>query len=46
MNRFAKTNGFKVPNARAFRQYIAQNHYKEGADIETIEKALALIDDC
>lgn len=36
----------KVPNARAFRQYIAQNHYKEGADIETIEKALALIDDC
>ena len=34
-----------IPNARAFRQYIAQNHYKDNAGIEVIENALDLIDE-
>ncbi len=34
-----------IPNARAFRQYIAQNHYKDNAGIEVIENALVLIDE-
>lgn len=34
------------PNARVFRQYIAQNHYKDGADINVIETAMSVIEDC
>ncbi len=33
------------PNSRQFRQYMAQNHYKEGADISVLEKAMSFIPD-
>ena len=32
-------------NSRQFRQYMAQNHYKEGADISVLEKAMSFIPD-
>ena len=34
------------PNSRSFRQHIALNHYKPGADLTVIENALSLIEDC
>ena len=33
------------PNSRQFRQYMAQNHYREGADISVLEKAMSFIPD-
>ena len=33
------------PNSRQFRQYMAQNHYKEGADISVLETAMSFIPD-
>ncbi len=35
-----------VPNGRAYRQYISQNHYKENMGVELLEKALTILEDC
>ena len=33
------------PNSRQYRQYIAMNHYKEGADLKVLETAMSFVPD-
>lgn len=33
-----------IANSRSYRQYIAQNHYKKGANIDVLETAMSFID--
>lgn len=35
-----------IPGARQWRRYLSENAHKPGAGIETVEKALALVEDC